>query len=108
MQKLPFYLILTTASLLIGCTSTPQPSPDRIGYCTTDSDYSLKNGNVANSEVNLQCSDNPLSRAEKFYGVDTKTCRPWVKKININGTIKTTSGYLCKDENNDWRPLTQY
>ena len=95
-------------ALLSACSSTPIPNPDPMQYCYTDSEYNLSNGNVASSEITVQCSDEPLKRAEKFYGVDKKNCRFWEKTMVLGGAVKQTSGVLCRDENGNFRPLDQF
>ena len=102
-------LSLITASLLfVGCSSTSVPNPDPNPYCTTNESVTLENGTTTSSTVKLDCSDDHLVRAEKFYGVDKRNCRFWEKTMIIGGTTKQTSGVLCKDENGNFRPLSQY
>jgi len=108
-RTLVLLLSLTTVSfLLIGCSSTPTPNPDPNPYCTTNESVTLENGTTTNSVVKLDCSDDHLVRAEKFYGVDKRNCRFWEKTMVIGGVTKQTSGVLCKDENGNFRPLSQY
>jgi hypothetical protein len=108
-RTLGFLLSLTTASILLaGCSTTYTANPDPNPYCTTSESTTLQNGDVKDSMVRLECSDDHLVRAEKFYGVDKRTCRFWEKTMIINGTTKQTSGVLCKDENGNFRPLSQY
>ena len=94
-------------TLLSACSSTPTPNPDPMQYCYTESEYNLKNGNVSSSEVTVECSDEPSKRA-KFVGVDPKTCRSWNKQIVVGGRTKEVYGFLCKDENGNFRPLDQF
>ena len=103
------YLVfsIATVSLLGGCSSTPVANPDAPQYCETTEQINVVNGTTTNSIVRLDCSDSPSKRA-KLVGVDPKTCRPWQKKVMFNGTTKELHGYLCKDENGNWRPLDQF
>ena len=102
-------LSLTTASfLLIGCSTTTTPNPDPNPYCTTSESITLEDNSKTNSTIKLECSDNHLTRAEKFYGVDKRNCRFWEKTMQVGGVTKQTSGVLCKDENGNFRPLDQF
>ena len=44
-------------------------------YCHTDSEYTLKNGNKANSRVDVTCTDNPKNKHFLAYSGMAKTCR---------------------------------
>ena len=108
-NQLVSLLSLTTVSfLLIGCSSIPTPNPDPNPYCTTNESVILENGVKTNSVVKLECSDDNLVRAEKFYGVDKSRCRFYESTIQGSHTTKQTSGVLCPDENGNFRPLTQF
>jgi len=108
-KSLVSLLSLTTASLfLIGCSTTPTPNPDPNPYCTTNESVTIENGHKTNSMTKLDCSDDHLVRAEKFYGVDKKNCRFWESTQLVGSAIKQTSGVLCKDENGNFRPLSQF
>jgi len=106
-KTLGLFLSLTATSLLVGCSSTPSMNPDAPQYCETTEQIDVVNGHTVSSKVRLDCSDSPAKRA-KLVGVDPKTCRPWQKKVMFNGTTKELHGYLCKDENGNWRPLNQF
>jgi len=92
--------------LITGCSSTPQVSVERDQYCYTDQTIVNDNGTV-NSQTTLECSDNPLKRA-KLVGVDEKNCRRWQRQDVVNGRVKTYGGYICRDEKNNWRPLSNF
>lgn len=108
LRRVTSFIVLGVGVTLLGaCSSTPTPNPDPMQYCYTDSQYNLSNGNVASSEVTVSCSDEPSKRA-KFVGVDPSSCRSWSKKMVLGGRTKEVYGFLCKDENGNWRPLDQY
>lgn len=102
----PFALLLLITSIA-GCSSNPTVNPDTPQYCETSEQIDVVNGKTVNSKVTLNCSDSPSKRA-KLVGVDPKRCRSWEKQIEINGTTKVLYGYLCRDENGNWRPLNQF
>lgn len=74
MQK---YLLpgLLLTSLLAGCSTTQPVANTEEPYCYTNETISTSNG-VVNSSTLVQCSDNPLKRAQ-LVGVDEKNCRRW-------------------------------
>jgi len=96
---------IATVSLLGGCSSTPTVVTAE-PYCYTDEIITDNNGNV-NSNTKIQCSDNPLKRA-KLVGVDPKNCRTWQRTSVVNGRYKEYGGYICRDAQGNWRPLTDY
>jgi hypothetical protein len=99
--------LLLAINTLAGCSSTPTANPDAPQYCETSEQIDVVNGKTVTSKVFLECSDSPVKRA-KLAGVDPKSCRSWEKQIVINGVTKNLYGYLCRDENGNWRPLNQY
>lgn len=103
------YLILSllTASFLTGCASASKPEIAEEQYCYTDSTTQVENGETVNSSTLVQCSDNPLKRA-KLVGVDEKNCRRWERRDIVNGREKHYGGYICRDEQGNWRPLDRF
>jgi hypothetical protein len=106
MLKSALLLSLAT-SLIVGCSTAPQPNPDLEPYCYTSEDVKISGNSVVDSTTRLECSDNPNKRA-KLVGVDPKSCRSWSKRVVIRGTTKELYGFLCRDENGNWRPLDQF
>jgi hypothetical protein len=98
---------ITTVSLLAGCSSTPATTVAQEPYCYTNETVDIENNATVNSSTRLECSDDPLKRA-KLVGVDPKNCRPWQRQDIVNGRVKTYGGYICRDEKNNWRPLTSF
>jgi hypothetical protein len=94
-------------SLLIGCSSTPNVEVVQDQYCNTSSKTELSNGVEVNSNVIVECSDDPFKRA-KLVGIDEQNCRRWQREDVINGRIKTYGGYICRDEKGVWRPLSHF
>jgi len=93
--------------LLTGCSSTKTTGIVQEQYCYTDQTIITENNNTVNSKTTLQCSDNPLKRA-KLVGVDPKNCRSWERTSIVNGRPKKYGGYICRDAQGNWRPLTDY
>lgn len=102
------YLALTSFLVLFlaGCSTTQSVAVQDDPYCYTDQTIKQDN-DIVNSSTVTQCSDNPVKRA-KLVGVDEKNCRRWQRQDVVNGRMKTYGGYICRDENNNWRPLSQY
>ena len=102
------YLVfsIATVSLLGGCSSTQPVANVQEPYCYTNETVTENNGNV-NSTTSVQCSDNPLKRA-KLVGVDEKNCRRWERRDYVNGYEKQYGGYICRDEQGNWRPLASF
>jgi len=109
LKTLTFSLLsLTLLTSLAGCSSTPaHPNPDVAQYCYTEETVDINNGQTVNSNTKVQCSDEPFKRA-KYVGVDPKNCRSWESSYVHNGYKKTVYGFLCKDANGNWRPISQY
>lgn len=108
MKRTLLLLLSLTTINLAACSSAPKmANPDKQQYCHTSEEINLSNGTTVDSNVTVQCSDEPSQRA-KYVGVDPKSCRYWQKKVSFNGRTKNLNGYLCKDENNNWRPLNQF
>lgn len=105
MLKYLAFSVLTVS--LVGCSSTPEPRVAQEQYCYTDQTIVTENNATVNSQTVLQCSDNPLKRA-KLVGVDEKNCRRWERQDVVNGRVKTYGGYICRDAQNNWRPLSNY
>lgn len=99
-------ILLLAGVMLGGCSSTPTPNPDAMQYCYTEETVDIQNNNI-NSSTLVQCSDDPAKRA-KYVGVDPKSCRSWNRTINTGGRTKEVYGFLCKDENGNFRPLDQF
>lgn len=98
---------IATVSFLGGCSSTPQPNPDPQPYCYTEQSIDIENNRSVDSRTSVRCSDDPAKRA-KYVGVDPATCRSYQKRIVIRGNTKDIHGFLCKDENGNFRPLDQF
>jgi len=101
------YLVLTSIVVLAGCSSTTKTVVQQEPYCYTDQTIQQSSDGTTNSSSTIECSDNPLKRA-KLVGVDPKNCRPWQRQDVVNGRVKTYGGYICRDEKNNWRPLSSF
>ena len=101
------YLVLISIVVLAGCGSTTKTVVQQEPYCYTDQTIQQSSDGTTNSSSTIECSDNPLKRA-KLVGVDPKNCRPWQRQDVVNGRIKTYGGYICRDEKNNWRPLSSF
>lgn len=107
MLKLPLLLAsVLSVNLLAGCSSNPKQSAIAEPYCYTNETIQRDNG-IVNSKTVVECSDNPIKRA-KLVGVDEKNCRRWERRDTFRGREKYYNGYICQDENGNWRPLSDY
>lgn len=108
-QKMLKYLAFSVLAVsLTGCASAPDAPPiAEDQYCYTDQTVVTENNATVNSQTVVQCSDNPLKRA-KLVGVDEKNCRRWQRRDYVNGREKHYGGYICRDEQGNWRPLDQF
>ena len=94
--------------LVAGCSSTGnQPNPDLAQYCYTEETVDIRNNSRVDSSTRVRCSDDPAKRA-KYVGVDPATCRSYNKRVVIRGNTKEIHGFLCRDENGNFRPLDQF
>ncbi len=71
-------------------------------YCHTDSQYTLKDGNKANSRVDVKCTDNPENKHFLAYSGMAKTCREHYYEINLNGKPVRQRGFVCKKLDGSW------
>lgn len=106
MQKTLISLVLlTTASFLVGCSSTPPVVHDDPPYCYTDETITVENGQTVNSTTKLDCTDKP--RVEHFLkdvGI-AQRCRSYENRVVINGRYKNVKGFLCEMPDGSWQAV---
>ena len=71
-------------------------------YCHTDSHYTVKNGNKANSRVDVRCTDNPKDKHFLAYSGMAKTCREHYYEIWLNGQAVQQRGFVCQKLDGSW------
>ena len=99
MQKL-LHLTITKSFVIVGavlalsaCTSNTMPTMAQFEpqYCHTKSKYTLKNGNKANSRVDVNCTDNPKDKHFLAYSGMAKDCREHYYEIFLNCSVEDCS-----------------
>jgi len=71
-------------------------------YCHTNSKYTLKDGNKANSRVDVNCTDNPKDKHFLAYSGMAKDCREHYYEIFLNGKMQRQRGFVCQKLDGSW------
>ena len=110
MQKLS-HLTTTKTFIIVGavlalsaCSSNTMPTMAQFEpqYCHTKSKYTLKNGNKANSRVDVNCTDDPKDKHFLAYSGMAKDCREHYYVINLNGKRVRQRGFVCQKIDGSW------
>ena len=110
MQKL-LHLTITKSFVIVGavlalsaCSSNTMPTMAQFEpqYCHTKSKYTLKNGNKANSRVDVNCTDNPKDKHFLAYSGMAKDCREHYYEIFLNGKMQRQRGFVCQKLDGSW------
>ena len=98
-------VIIAGAVMLSACSShndKPVMAQFQPQYCHTDSQYTLQNGNKANSRVDVKCTDNPKNKHFLAYSGMAQTCREHWYEIVLNGKVVPQRGYVCQKLDGSW------
>ena len=98
-------LMVGAVLVLSACSSNNiQPTMARFEpqYCHTKSEYTLKNGNKANSRVDVNCTDDPKDKHFLAYSGMAKDCREHYYVINLNGKRVRQRGFVCQKIDGSW------
>ena len=97
-------IIVGAVMALSACSSNTVPVMAQFEpqYCHTDSEYTLQNGNKANSRVDVKCTDNPNNKHFLAYSGVAKECREYFYEINLNGQDQYQRGYVCQKMDGTW------
>ena len=97
-------IIVGAVMALSACSSNKVPVMAQFEpqYCHTDSEYTLQNGNKANSRVDVKCTDNPKNKHFLAYSGVAKECREYFYEINLNGQDQYQRSYVCQKMDGTW------
>ena len=100
-------LIVGAVLALSACSSNTMPTMAQFEpqYCHTKSKYTLKNGNKANSRVDVNCTDNPKDKHFLAYSGMAKDCREHYYEIFLNGKMSRQRGFVCQKLDGSWEVL---
>lgn len=95
-------LLIATASIITGCSSTPQYSAP---YCYTDEHIVMQDNDTVSSTTHLECTDRPGRQAEiARAGIDSSCEEYWYTEIR-KGRRHQVRGVRCEKLDGSWEVL---